>query len=303
MIDLRRIRYFVVLADELHFGRAAERLGISQPPLSQQIRILERELEVQLFARNNRRVELTPAGTALLTEARRLVAQAERVISVARRVRLGELGELRIGFTPSSAFSSFFPQTILEFRRCFRDVHLTLQEMTTQQQVTAMIERRLDIGFIRSAGKPEAAPSLQLLHLFEDPLVVVLPLGHPLGKQKTPISIAILAGEPFVMHPREAGTSAHDQVLGLCQRAGFIPRVVQEARETSTIVGLVATGLGVGIVPASLRNIKVKGVRYRPLQEKESRSSMWLALRADRSSPQEEMFATLARTVGARFTR
>jgi DNA-binding transcriptional LysR family regulator len=303
MIDLRRICYFVVLAEELHFGRAAKRLGISQPPLSQQIRVLERELEVRLFARNNRRVELTPAGTALLPEARRLVAQAERTLAVARRAQLGELGELRIGFTPSSAFSSFFPQMILEFHRRFRDVHLTLHEMTTRQQVTAMIERRLDIGFIRSAGKPEAAPSLQLLHLFEDPLVVAVPSGHPLGKQQTPISIAVLAGEPFVMHPREAGTSAHDQIIDLCQRAGFVPHIVQEARETSTIVGLVATGLGVGIVPASLRNIKVKGVKYRPLQEKESRSSMWLALRGDRSSPQEEMFAILARSLGARFTR
>jgi DNA-binding transcriptional LysR family regulator len=162
-----------------------------------------------------------------------------------------------------------------------------------------MIERRLDFGFIRSPKKPATAPSLKVLHLFEDPLVVILPPGHPLGKQRAPISISILAGEPFIMHPREIGTGVYDQVIELCQRAGFMPHVAQEAREMPTIVGLVAAGLGVGIVAASLRSVRVKGVRYRPLQEKEARSSMWLALRADRSSPQEAMFATLAQSAGA----
>ena len=298
-MDLRRIRYFVVLAEELHFGRAAERLGISQPPLSQQIRVLEQEFEMQLFVRTNRRVELTQAGTELLPEARRLLAQAERLSSVARRAQLGELGELRVGFTPGVAFSSLFPQTILEFRRRFRDVHLSLQEMTSGQQLTAMVERRLDIGFIRSPKKPATAPSLKILHLFEDSLVVALPPGHPLGKQRIPISISVLAGEPFVMYPREIGTGVYDHVIELCQRAGFMPHIAQEARETPTVVGLVAAGLGVGIVPASLRSVKVKGVGYRPLEEKEARSSMWLVLRADRSSPQEATFAALAQRVGA----
>lgn len=297
MMDLRRIRYFVALAEELHFGRAAQRLGISQPPLSQQIRVLEEEMGVQLLVRSNRRVELTPAGAVLLPEARALLAQAERARAMTLRAQRGELGELRVGFTGSAAFSSIIPQLILEYRRRLPEVHLQLHELTTQQQLIAMLERRLDIGFFRSPKQPELPPNLQALRLFEDALVAVLPPQHSLGTRDEPLPVAALAEEDFVMYPRESGTGVYDQILSLCRQAGFTPRVAQEAREAPTIVGLVAAGLGVALVPASLRSINVNGVMYRALREKAARSAMWLVLREGTLPIQQATFAALAREV------
>jgi len=296
-MDLRRIRYFIVLSEELHFGRAAARLNIAQPPLSQQIRVLEDELGARLFERNNRRVELTAAGKALVPEARALIAQAERTGTVAQRAQRGELGELRVGFTGSAAFSTVIPQLISEYRRRLPGMHLRLQELTTQQQLTAMLERRLEVAFIRSAAKPDLPPTLQATRLFEDALVAVLPAQHPLALQGDALSVGALRDEGFVMYPRETRTSVYDQIVSLCQHSGFAPQVAQEARETPTIIGLVAAGLGVALVPASLRSINVNGVAYRPLREKGARSAMWLVLRAGPLSPQEALFATLAREI------
>jgi DNA-binding transcriptional LysR family regulator len=299
-MELRRIRYFIVLSEELHFGRAAQRLNIAQPPLSQQIRVLEDELGARLFDRSNRRVELTAAGKALLPEARALVAQAERTGEVARRAQLGELGELRVGFTGSAAFGSVIPKLIFEFRRRLPEVHLRLQELTTQQQLTAMLERRLEVAFVRGVTPPDLPSSLQVTRLFEDALVVVLPSQHPLAARESALSVEALKDEGFVMFPRESGTGVYDQIISLCQQAGFAPRLAQEARESPTIVGLVAAGLGVAIVPASLRSINVDGVAYRPLRGKAARSAMWMVLRAGELSPQEALFMALAREPGAR---
>ena len=299
-MDLRRIRYFIVLSEELHFGRAAQRLNIAQPPLSQQIRVLEEELGARLFERSNRRVELTAAGKALLPEARALVAQAERTGEVARRAQLGELGELRVGFTGSAAFGSVIPKLIFEFRCRLPEVHLRLEELTTQQQLTAMVERRLEVAFVRGMTPPDLPSWLQVTRLFEDALVVVLPAQHPLAARESALSIEALKDEGFVMYPRESGTGVYDQIIALCQQAGFAPRLAQEARESPTIVGLVAAGLGVAIVPASLRNINVDGVAYRPLRGKAARSVMWMVLRAEKLSPQEALFMTLARELGVR---
>jgi DNA-binding transcriptional LysR family regulator len=299
-MDLRRMRYFVVLAEELHFGRAAQRLGISQPPLSQQIRVLEKEMGVQLLTRSNRRVELTPAGAVLLPEARALLAQADRAGAMAQRAQRGELGELRVGFTGSAAFSSVIPQLILEYRRRLPQVRLQLHELTTQQQLNAMLERRLEIAFVRSPARPDLPTTLQAHRLFEDALVVVLPPQHRLGRRDEPLRIAALAEEAFVMYPRESGTGIYDQILHMCRRAGFTPRIAQEAREAPTIVGLVAAGLGVALVPASLSNIHVNGVMYRAIREKAARSAMWLVSRAEGLAAQEAMFVTLARELQSR---
>ena len=298
-MDLRRIRYFIVLSEELHFGRAAQRLNIAQPPLSQQIRVLEEELGARLFERSNRRVELTAAGKALLPEARALSAQAERTGEVARRAQRGELGELRIGFTGSAAFSEVIPQLIFEYRRRLPGVHLRLEELTTQQQLTAMLEHRMEVAFVRGATRPELPPTLQATRLFEDALGAVLPARHPLAAQGGALSVGALKDEAFVMYPRESGTGVYDQIIALCQQAGFAPQLAQEARESPTIVGLVAAGIGVALVPASLRSINVNGVAYRPLREKAARSAMWLVLRAGVLTPQEAMIAELAREMGA----
>jgi DNA-binding transcriptional LysR family regulator len=293
-MDLRRIRYFVAVAETLHFGRAAERLRMAQPPLSQQIRVLERDLGVMLFLRTNRRVELTPTGVALLPEARALLAQAERTRQTAVRAQRGELGELRVGFTGSAAFGNAIPRLIHAYRQQAPGVHLQLQELTTQHQLTAMQEQRLDVAFVRGPVTPALPRSLRATHLFDDPLVAALPAQHRLAAPSGALSVARLANEGFVMYPRESGTGIYDQIMGLCNAAGFTPRIVQEAREAPTIVGLVAAGLGVALVPSMLRSIAIGNVAYRSLAAKSARSAMWMILRSHGLSAQEALFATLA---------
>jgi DNA-binding transcriptional LysR family regulator len=295
-MDLRRIRYFVVLAETLHFGRAALRLNIAQPPLSQQIRVLEEELGAQLFERGNRRVELTPAGKALLPEARALLAQADRVSTVAARAQRGEIGELRVGLTGSAAFTELIPRLILTYRRRFPDVHLRIEELTTQEQLTALLEQRLDVAIVRGISAPDLPPTLRATRLFEDSLVVALPHQHRLAGDEKPLSIGALADEAFVMYPRESGTGVYDQIISLCRQAGFAPRIGQEAHAAATIVGLVAAGLGVSLVPESLRSIHANGVVYRPVKDKGARSAMWLLWRAHQPTAQQAAFAEIAKT-------
>jgi DNA-binding transcriptional LysR family regulator len=296
-MDLRRIRYFVVLAETLHFGRAASSLNITQPPLSQQIQVLEEELGARLFERSNRRVELTPAGKALLPEARALLAQAERTSTVAARAQRGEIGELRIGFLGSAAFTVVIPRLILTYRQRFPGVRLRIEELTTQEQLAALLEQRLDVAIVRSVQAPDLPPILRATRLLQDSLVVALPAWHRLAEVAKPLSIGALANEPFVMYPRESGTGVYDQIIALCRQAGFAPTVAQEAHAMATIVGLVGAGLGVAVVPESLRGIGANGVVYRPLKEKAARSAMWLVLRSHEPSAQAAAFASVAKTV------
>lgn len=294
MMDLRRLRYFVVLAETLHFGRAALRLSISQPPLSHQIRVLEDELGARLFDRTNRHVELTAAGKALLPEARSLLEQAERAGSIAARVQKGEVGELRIGFTSAAALTQVIPGLILAYRQNWPGVHMRIEELTTQGQLTAMLERRLDVAFVRATKKPDLPASLGAARLLEDALVVALPGTHPLGQESASLSIKALADEAFVMFPPDSGTGVYDQIMMLCRRAGFAPRLAQEGRSAATIMGLVAAGLGIALVPESFLTIRAGGVVHRTLQEKEAKSAMWMVFRTIDVSAQEKAFVALA---------
>ncbi|MDC6293788.1 LysR substrate-binding domain-containing protein [Ralstonia pseudosolanacearum] len=293
-MDLRRLRYFVVLAETLHFGRAALRLSIAQPPLSHQIRVLEEELGARLFDRNNRRVELTAAGMALLPEARALLAQAEKASTIAARVERGELGELRIGFTSAAALTQVIPRLILAYRRDWPGVRLSIRELTTQEQLTAMLERRLDFAFVRGTAAPDLPPAFGAVRLFEDAFVVALPPQHPCADNDGPLFVKALANEPFVMYPPESGTGAYEQVLSLCRHAGFAPQVVQEALSAATMVGLVAAGLGVALVPESFQRIEASGVAFRALRDSQAKSAMWLVFRADEVSVREAAFLELA---------
>ena len=292
-MDLRRIRYFVTLAETLHFGRAALRLHIAQPPLSHQIRVLEDELGARLFDRTNRRVELTPAGHALLPEARALLAQAEKTAATAARAQRGELGELRIGFTSTSALNLAIPHLILAYRRRWPGVSLRIEELTSQGQLAAMLERRLDIAFVRSPQPPDLPAHLRAILLLEDALVAALPPHHPLSNGHGPLPMAALSSENFILYPQDSGTGIYDQIIALCRRAGFAPHLVQEARSLTTIVGLVAAGLGIALVPDSTRSIATNGVIYRPLEEPAARSAMWAVLREGEVSVQELNFRTL----------
>lgn len=293
-MELRHLRYFVVLAEELHFGRAAGRLGISQPPLSQQIRALESDLKAPLFERTNRRVELTAAGRALLIEARATLDQADRAAAVVSQAQRGQIGELRIGFAPSAPLIAPFTATLLAFRKAAPAVRLVLDDQVSPQQIEALLERRLHVGFIRSPAAPDLPDALVAIELHREPLAVFLRADHPLAMRRM-VPLKALATEPFVFFPRQHGTTLYDQVFALCQRAGFAPRVAQEARANATILGLVAVGLGVSILPRSLSGIAVANVACRTLAPAGVSSSMWLVHRRHDPSPIVETFVSLAR--------
>ena len=290
-MELRHLRYFIAVAEELHFGRAAEQLGISQPPLSQQIQALEEELGVRLFERTNRRVALSEVGRLFLPEARQVLAQLDQAVAVARRAQRGELGELKVGFTSSAPFTSTIPRAIRAFRQACPEVHLDLRELSSRGVAEAVHEGRLQVGVLRPlAPLPE---ELEALELFAEPLVVVLPVGHPLAGGADGVRLAELGEEPFVFFPRSFGTGLYDQLLELARAAGFVPRIVQEASEAMTLIGLVATGLGVTVLPASFSRMRIDGVVCRTLLDPGATTAVWLVRRRDEDSPLVRRFAEL----------
>ncbi|MCO4035131.1 LysR family transcriptional regulator [Pseudomonas aeruginosa] len=300
-MELRHLRYFIAVAEELHFGRAAERLGISQPPLSQQIQALEEEIGARLFERTNRRVELTDAGRLFLDESRQVLAQVDKAVLLARRAHLGELGELKIGFTSSAPFTSTIPSSIHAFRKAYPDVHLDLQEMSSRQVLKALLEESLQVGVIRPLALPDA---VHWVELFREPLVAVLRADHPLAAgSEDGLAIAALAEEPFVFFPRSYGTGLYDQVIALTRQAGFSPRIAQEASEAMTIIGLVSAGLGVAILPASFRRTRVDGVVYRTLSDPEATTAVWLVRRQNEGSPLALSFIDLVTREAASLRR
>lgn len=296
-MELRHLRYFVAVAEELHFTRAAERLHIGQPPLSQQIQALETELGVQLFERSKRWVRLTEAGRLFLDDARRILALASQAANTARRAQRGEVGELRIGFTLSTSFTPLFATVINRYRQQFPEVTLTLLEMATLRQIKALDQRALDLGFVRPPE--EAIPdTVHMTTLRRDALMVVLPAGHALAA-KQQVAMAELEHASFVMYPQDAGTGIQPQILRLCRAAGFVPRITQEAGEATTIIGLVAAGCGISILPSPCDNIHMEGVCYRPLMGQAATTSLELAQRKLDSSPLIDAFVALARATAA----
>ncbi len=291
-MELRHLRYFIAVAEELHFTRAAERLHIGQPPLSQAIQALEADVGAHLFERTRRSVRLTGAGTLFLADAYRILALSEQAAEGARRAERGEAGELRIGFTFSVPLTPLFAAAINRYRSQYPAVTLTLHEMATLPQLEALAQRTLDLGFIRP---PESVlpPSLAIDTLREDPLVAVLPATSPLCGRRA-VRMADLADQPFVMYPKEVGTGIHPQIYRLCRAAGFEPRVGQLAGEASTIIGLVAAGCGVSVLPGSFDRIRMDGVCYRPLLDAGASTSLLLARRADAGSRLVDAFVRLA---------
>ncbi|PHN31546.1 LysR family transcriptional regulator [Pseudomonas sp. ICMP 561] len=290
-MELRHLRYFIAVAEELHFGRAAQVLGISQPPLSQQIQALEQELGTRLFDRTNRRVELSEAGRLFLDEARLVLAQVDKAADVARRVRLGELGELNIGFTTSAPFTSSIPQAIFAFRQRFPAVHLALQEMNSMEVAAQLEDESIQVGIMRPLALPE---SLVVVELLREPLVAIINAGHPLAQgSEQGLHLSELANEPFVFFPRTYGSGLYAQMMDLARAAGFTPLITQEAGEVMTIIGLVAAGLGVTVLPASYRRMRIDGVVYRTLLDPDATSAVWLVQRKDQQSPMARAFVEL----------
>lgn len=301
-MELRHLRYFIAVAEELHFGRAALRLGISQPPLSQQIQALEDELGACLFERTNRRVALSAVGELFLPEARAVLAQLDKALAVARRAQQGELGELKVGFTSSAPFTSTIPRALRAFRQACPAVHLDLRELSSREVAEAVGEGLLQVGMIRPLDP--LPDGLEALQLFAEPLVAVLPAGHPRAVESAGgIALAELAVEPFVFFPRSFGTGLYDQVLGLARAAGFSPHIVQEASEAMTLIGLVATGLGVTILPASFSRMRIDGVVWRTLRDPGASTAVWLVRRRGEQSPLVQRFAELLASEAAQASR
>jgi len=292
-MELRHLRYFVAVAEELSFTRAAERLHIGQPPLSHQIQMLEAEVGARLLERSKRWVRLTEAGKLFLDDARRVLALSEQAVQTARRAERGEAGELRIGFTFSTPLTPLFATVVNHYRQRYPGVQLTLQEMSTLGQIDAIANRELDLGLVRPPELTQPA-AVELTMLRRDPLVMVLPVRHPLvGKKR--LAIADLKGEPLIMYPASVGTGIHLQINRLCKEAGFTPTIAMEAPEVSTIIGLVAAGCGVSVLPSAFSIIQMRDVVYRPLADREAKTTLYLARRKDAASPLVAAFVAVAK--------
>jgi DNA-binding transcriptional LysR family regulator len=260
-VELRQLRYFVAVAEELHFRRAAERLHISQPPLSQQIRALEDELGFALLVRTRRRVSLTPAGEAFLRDARALLGELEGAIATARRIDTGQTGRLRINFVGSALFS-IVPGTVERFRRSRPAVELELRERPTADQLRAVRSGLADVGLVRPPIEDDGELNVQTV--LRERTVAALPGAHALaGFSRVPLRR--LAAEPLVLFPRDQAPGFHDLLIEALAGARSAPRVIQDAPEMLTIIGLVAAGVGVSLVPASVSRLALDGVTYRPV--------------------------------------
>lgn len=290
-LELRHLRYFIAVAEELHFGRAARRLGISQPPLSLQIQRLEAELGVKLFERTNRRVELTPGGKALLAEGRHVLTDFDKATDAARRAARGETGSLTVAFAASVMFLSL-PRIIRRFRAQFPSVRLELRELPTGSQIVALRNNELDIGFLR---EPPTDADLTTETVMREELLLALSKRHVLASRKR-LRLADVANEDFVLFPRDLAPGLHAHVLAVCAESGVHPRIVQTSRELYTTVSLVEAGLGVTIIPASVRQMGWRGVRYYPIRSPSAVTRIDAAWRSDNASPILPAFLEIARS-------
>ncbi|MEU1506107.1 LysR family transcriptional regulator [Kitasatospora sp. NPDC005748] len=289
-LGLHQLHAFAVLAEELHFGRAAERLGIAQPPLSQQIRRLEAKVGHPLFTRAPGRVALTPAGQELLPAARHALDEVAAALSAARAVAAGEAGRIRIGFSGSLALS-VLPGLLRAYHDRYPAVEMEIREMTTAVQLTALHEQVIDLGLLR---EPPDEPGLLNEVILSEEFVAVLPRSHPLAARRV-VPVEALAGEPFVLLPRSAGPTVLDRILHLCRDAGFEPRLGQQAVEWQTVSALVEAGLGVSLAPASIRRIRLKGVAYRRIEPNTTRTTVAMTWRRDDRNPLVARFLEEAR--------
>ena len=289
-MELRQLRYFVAVAEELHFRRAAERLHISQPPLSQQIRALEDELGFALLERTRRRVQLTPAGEAFLRDARAILGELEGAVATARRIDAGQTGRLRIGFV-GSALLSIVPGTVERFRSSRPGVAIELRERSTVDQLRAVSAGVIDVGLVRPPIEDEAG--LRAETVLRERTIAALPAGHALASSNR-VSMRRLAAEPLVLFPRAQAPGFHDLLIGALAGTGAGPHVIQYAPEMLTIIGLVAAGTGVSLVPASVSRLALDGVAYRPVTAA-PRSELAAITRADDDSALVRAFVAEAK--------
>lgn len=288
-IELRHLRYFLAVAEALHFSRAAERLGIAQPPLSQQIKRLEQLIGFPLFERTTRGVKLTPAGVLLEERARQTLGRWEEDLEQVRRLGLGQEGHITLSFS-GSIMLSHLPEAIELYRRRFPAVELRLLELSTAAQQELLLKGEVDIGFLRD-GDPHVGLTLE--NLLQEPFLAVLPVQHALAKARR-VSVAKLAAEPFVLYSRNCGPLAFDRTMACCDAAGFRPRIVQETPQWPTVLRLVSAGLGVSLAPASVAGLQLPDVVFRPI---DAPAMSWIdvAAKPGPMSPAAHQFLTVAR--------
>jgi DNA-binding transcriptional LysR family regulator len=297
MFDLRQLRYFVAVAEELSFTRAALRLHLSQPPLSQQIQSLEQDLGVRLLERSKRQVKLTEPGRVFLEQARQILAKADEARSHVAAAAAGYSGHLRLAYTVSVSFHPALPRTLLRYGQIAPKVALKLVEMYSEPQFAALLADEIDAGFVRS--EPVHAQDVRRLRLSvvdREPLLLAMPAGHPLAGRSS-LGLSEVAGDAFVSQPRELAATLYDRLVTLANNAGFQPSIVQQAQQINGLLALVAAGLGMALVPASLRAVRLGGVSYVRLEDPDAFLLLAVACRADDQSPALQQFlATVAET-------
>ena len=261
MFDLSQLRCFVTVAEELHFGRAAARLNMTQPPLSRQIQVLEHIIEATLLDRTSRSVRLTPAGKSFLPEAKRILKLADSASQVARRIAMGKTGSIKIGFTAAAAYS-FLPELIAACRTRLPEVDLSLKEMVSGDQLEALATGQIDAGLLRP---PIARPEFASVRVVAERLLVAVPDGHPFAVAAT-VSPRELDGQPFVMYSPHESRYFHDLLVTQFTRAEILPRYVQHLSQIHSILAMVRAGLGLAIVPEAAAGLNFGGVQLRPLQ-------------------------------------
>ena len=295
-MELRHLRYFIAVAEELHFGRAAKRLGISQQPLSQQVRNLEAELGTPLFYRTKRTVRLTEAGQVFYEGAVKTLQQAEQTVHFAQRTGCGEIGNRSVGLT-GPALSSLLPQVMSRFRQDYPGVHLTLNEMRTNLQVEALLRGQLHVGLLHT---PLYTDSLATEVVYREKLVLVLPTSHRLAHPvEIPVSLGDLAGEPFILFPRKIGPVFYDRIISMFQQVGYSPNIVQEVIPQRSILSLVSIGIGLTLMQKSLSTIGHSGVVFRELLEPTPELELALAWHPKSTHPALQNFLRLVREVAS----
>ncbi|NKC05049.1 LysR family transcriptional regulator [Brucella haematophila] len=262
-LDLHHLRHFVAVAEELHFGRAAIRLHMAQPPLSQSIRRLEADLGFSLFERTRRHVELTPAGAVFLIEARKTLLQADEAVRIARRAASAAVAELSITFV-SAALYHLLPETLRRFTRAHSKVAIRLDERPTDAQLSDIIKGSVDLGFVHPPAASER--ELHVETIFRDRFIVAIPESDDLARAAS-VSLSNLASRRFIMFPYSQGPVLHARITQACRNAGFLPDIVQEARQMHTILSLVAAQLGVALIPSGARTMRINGVVFREIQD------------------------------------
>ena len=291
-MEIRYLRCFSVVAQELHFGRAAQRLYITQPALTRQIQALEAALQVKLLKRDRRHVELTAAGQTFLATAHQLLDDLERGIRLTRKIAYQELRQIRVGATVPALYS-LMPKILEHYQKSYLDVDIILTGAGTESQVAALNNNELDVGLIHL---PISERNLDVDPLCKDSLLVALPVSHRLSKRKQ-IPLKLLAKENLILHPRAIGLSLYAQFEQLCQQSGFITKIVREEERMDTRLGLVVSGVGIALVLSSYRTLNVRGLVYRPLAEKFPALQLALTWRNQESSPMVGEFLEIARAV------